>query len=130
MHRRLAIVAGVIFGIIGLALVLLLAVTNTNWGRERVRRIAESALQDAAKRGVVRLGRVSGNLLTGFSIADLSIRDSSGAPFLVADTVSTNYGLRALIGKRLALSDVRLVRPLIVLDRPPEGESTSLYAMG
>ena len=97
----------------------LLVFSNTDYGRERVRRLAESLIQKSAKHGVVKLGRVSGNLLVGFSIADVSIRDSSGAPFLVADTVSLNYGLRAVVLKRLELSEVRLVRPLVVLDKPP-----------
>jgi hypothetical protein len=105
--------------LVSVALVGLLVVSNTDFGRERVRRFAESAIQGAANHGVVRLGRVSGNLLEGFTIADVSIKDSSGAPFLVADTVSLNYGLRAVLLKRLELSDIRLVRPLVVLDKPP-----------
>jgi translocation and assembly module TamB len=105
--------------VIAAVLVGLLVFTNTDYGRERVRRIAQTAIQDAAKHGVVRLGRVTGNLLEGFTIADVSIRDSAGAPFIVADTVSLRYGLAALVSKRLELADIRVVRPLIVLDKPP-----------
>jgi len=118
-RRVLAISMAVVVLLVSVALVGLLIFTNTDYGRERVRTFAQSAIQGAAKHGVVRLGRVSGNLLEGFTIANVSIRDSSGAPFLVADTVSLNYGLRALLLKRLELSDVRLVRPLVVMDRPP-----------
>src|SRR5215203_274835 len=111
MRRRLLII-GVAFVVLVIAagLVGVLVFTNTDYGRERVRRFAESAVQSAAKHGVVKLGRVSGNLLEGFQIADVSIRDSAGAPFLVADTVSLNYGLRAVLFKRIELSEVRLVR--------------------
>jgi autotransporter translocation and assembly factor TamB len=124
MTRRILTIAVVaVVLIVSAALVGLLVFTNTDYGRERVRRFAESAVQGAAKHGVVRLGRVTGNLLEGFTIANVSIKDSTGAPFLVADTVSLNYGLRALLRKRLELTDVRLVRPLVVLDRPP-GDST------
>src|SRR5215203_2301313 len=124
MRRRLLII-GVAFVVLVIAagLVGVLVFTNTDYGRERVRRFAESALQSAAKHGVVKLGRVRGNLLEGFRIADVSIRDSAGAPFLVADTVSLNYGLRAVLFKRIELSEVRLVRPLVVLDKPP-GDGT------
>ena len=118
-RRILAIGAVVVVVLVSVALVGLLVFTNTDYGRERVRTFAQSAIQGAAKHGVVRLGRVSGNLLEGFTIANLSIKDSTGAPFLVADTVSLNYGLLALLLKRLELSDVRLVRPLVVMDRPP-----------
>src|SRR5688572_1292016 len=118
-HRLLVIGAAVGVALVSAVLVGLLVFTNTDYGRERVRRMAQSAVQGAANHGVVRLGRVSGNLLQGFTIANVSIRDSAGAPFLVADSASLTYGLRALLLKRLDLANVRLVRPLIVLDRPP-----------
>jgi translocation and assembly module TamB len=122
--RRL-LISGIIFLVllVSVTLTAMLVLSNTDYGRERVRRFAQSAIQGAANHGVVRLGRVSGNLLEGFTIADVSIKDSAGAPFLVADTVSLNYGLRALVLKRLELSEIRLVRPLVVLDKPP-GDST------
>ena len=101
MARRVLIIGAVVVVVmVTVALAGLLVISNTNYGRERVRRIAQSAIQGAAKHGVVKLGRVSGNLLEGFTIADVSIRDSAGAPFLVADTVSLNYGLRGLLLKR------------------------------
>ena len=126
-RRVLAIAAAFVVLLVSVALVGLLVFTNTNYGRERVRHLAESSIQGAAKHGVVRLGRVTGNLLEGFTIANLSIKDSAGAPFLVADTVSLNYGLRALLLKRLELTDVRLVHPLVVLDRPPGDSSIWNY---
>jgi translocation and assembly module TamB len=115
--RRLALAAAVVVTVFGLALIALTVLTNTDYGREKVRQLAETALQDAAKRGVVRIGKVTGNLLTGFTISNFSIRDSTGAPFLVADSVSTNYGILPIVRKRLELTDVRLVHPLIVLDQ-------------
>src|SRR5690349_16916962 len=126
-RRILTIVAVVVVLIVSVALAGLLVFTNTDYGRERVRTFAQSAVQGAARHGVVRLGRVTGNLLEGFTIANVSIKDSTGAPFLVADTVSLNYGLRALLRKRLELSDVRLVRPLVVLDRPPGDTATTTW---
>jgi hypothetical protein len=118
-RRLLTIGVALVVLVIAAALTGLLIFTNTDYGRERVRRLAQSLIQSSAKHGVVRLGRVSGNLLEGFKIANVSIRDSAGAPFIVADTVSLNYGLRAVLLKRLELSDVRLVRPLVVLDKAP-----------
>ena len=89
-RRALAISAAVVVLLVSVALAGLLIFTNTDYGRERVRVFAQSAIQSAAKHGVVRLGRVSGNLLEGFTIANVSIKDSTGAPFLVAYTVSLN----------------------------------------
>lgn len=128
MARRVLFIAvTVVVGLIAVVLVGLLLFTNTDYGRERVRRLAQSAVQSAAKHGVVRLGTVSGNLLEGFTIANVSIRDSAGAPFLVADSLSVNYGLRALLLKRLELTDLRAVRPLVVLDNPPGDSATWNY---
>ena len=126
-RRILAIGAAVVVLLVSVALVGLLVFTNTDYGRERVRTFAQSAIQGAAKHGVVRLGRVSGNLLEGFTIANVSIKDSAGGPFLVADTVSLSYGLWPLVRKRLELSDVRLVHPLVVMDRPPGDSSIWNY---
>ncbi|MBA3340763.1 MAG: translocation/assembly module TamB domain-containing protein [Gemmatimonadaceae bacterium] len=109
-----------------IAVVLLIAVagvfviTNTEWGREQVRRRAVASLKNSAH-GIVSIGRVSGNLLEGFALHDLVITDSSGAPFVDADEVQARYGLRSLTSSRLDFDDVRLVRPVIVLDRQPGG---------
>lgn len=127
IRRILTALAACIVLLIAAVLTGLLVFTNTDYGRERVRRFAESAIGGAAKHGVVRLGKVTGNLLEGFTIANVSIRDSAGAPFFVADSLSLTYGLRALLLKRLELNDVRVVRPLVVLDRPPGDSATWNY---
>jgi translocation and assembly module TamB len=106
----LAVVVGVLFFF-----------TSTDVGRERVRRIALGALQGRVN-GIVRIGKISGNLLKGLTVADVAITDSAGAPLFTADSVTAAYGLGALASKKVELSGVRLVRPLIVLDRPPGGE--------
>jgi translocation and assembly module TamB len=111
----------VLFGIVALAGITILVLTATDWGHERVRRFALAQLQSRVH-GRVSIGRLSGNLVTGLTIHDLAISDSSGAPFLAAQEASARYALGALISKRIWLDDVRLVRPLIVLDKPPGGE--------
>ncbi|MBW3534712.1 MAG: translocation/assembly module TamB [Gemmatimonadetes bacterium] len=69
--------------------------------------------------GEVEIGRVRGNLLTGATLEDVAIRDSAGGPFLSADTVSLRYSIRSLFRKHLVFSDVRLVRPTVLFDKPP-----------
>ena len=108
-------------GVFALALLLLLVITNTPLGREQVRRYAERSLNEMAN-GRVEIGRASGNLLTGITLAGVEITDSTGAPFLRADTVSTRYSLRALLAEHIVLTDVRLVRPDVVLDKRPGEE--------
>src|SRR5688500_19807566 len=89
--RSLAVIAIV-------ALVVLIAVysiTRTEWGHEQVRRRMLQALQNNTH-GILRIVRVSGNLLEGFTVHDLTITDSAGAPFVDVDSVTTNYVLNTL----------------------------------
>ncbi len=94
--------------------------TNTDWGREQVRKKIVSVLQQNSH-GIIKVGKVTGNLLKGFTLHDLSITDSTGAPFVVAQEASARYTLRALTGKRVEFDDVKLVNAVIVLDRHPGG---------
>ncbi|MGK2935423.1 MAG: translocation/assembly module TamB domain-containing protein, partial [Gemmatimonadaceae bacterium] len=70
-------------------------------------------------RGIISIGEVRGNLLRDVTLIDVSITDSSGAPLIVADTIYTEYGLRALLGKRIVLSDLRIVNAHVVIERFP-----------
>jgi translocation and assembly module TamB len=103
-----------------LALVAVLVLTGTDWGRERVRRMIVSAVESKAH-GRVHLGRVTGNLLKGITFHNFVITDSAGAPFVAVERMSARYKVLRFLKKRIELDDVFLVRPVIVLDRPPEG---------
>ena len=114
--------------LLGITIVLVVLVvggvyvfSNTDYGRERVRGKLLALLQNKIH-GVVRMGEIRGNLLTGAVIKDLSITDSAGVPFLTADEAQARYRLRGFLDKRLAFYDVRLVRPLLMFDKPPGGE--------
>lgn len=62
----------------------LYTLTNTDWGREQVRKRVVATLQDNSH-GIVKIGKVTGNLLNGFTLHDLIITDSAGAPFVKAE---------------------------------------------
>lgn len=116
--KATAIVLGVL---VALAIVAVLVITRTDFGHERVRRLALGILEDRVD-GQVQIGSVSGNLLRGVTLHDVVIADSAGAPFIAIDEAHTGYGLRALLEQRVILDDVVLVRPVIVIDKPPDGE--------
>ena len=116
--RAVLYVLAVILGLLAVAAVLVVIATNTDWGRERVRRQIVSRL-DGMAHGHVQIGRLGGNLLHGLVATDVSITDSAGAPLVTADTVRARYDLGALLQQRIVLHDVRLVDPLIVLDQQP-----------
>jgi len=118
-------VAKVLAAFLGSVLLLIVAavlvLSNTDWGRERVRRIVLRVLEGPVH-GTVQIGRIDGNLLSGFVLRDVAIRDSAGNPFVTAAEMRTRYGLRSLLKKRVELADLALVRPVVILDRAPGGE--------
>lgn len=116
MRRLLKIVAGLLVTLVVLAFVAVFAITNSTWGREQLRTRAVTALNGAAH-GVVKIGAIDGNLLRGLTLRDVSITDSSGAPFVRAKEIRTGYAIRPFISRKIELSDVVFVEPDIVLDR-------------
>ena len=96
-------------------------ITNTNWGRERVRRYVEGLVQRNSH-GLVHIGGVTGNLLKGFTLHDVVITDSARAPFVKIDEAWARYSLSTLRGKKIDFRQVKLVRPIIVLDKQPGGK--------
>jgi translocation and assembly module TamB len=118
MRRWVRVLLIVILVPLALGIFAILFITQTDWGRERVRRFAVSTIQDMID-GEVRIGAVEGNLLRGVRLIDVSIVDADGRPFLAADAISAQIGGRALLRERIDLRNVRLERPVIVLDRRP-----------
>lgn len=93
-------------------------VARTDWGHEKVRRQLVSII-GGKTHGTVKIGRISGNLLTGATMDGVEILDSLGVPFLQVERVSARYSLRTLYSQRLVFDDVTLVRPVLLFDRPP-----------
>ncbi len=115
--RLLAVVAVVALLLLGAAYLL----TNSDWGRERIRRYVMGLIQRSSH-GIVHIGSVTGNLLHGFTLHDVVITDSARAPFIKADEIWARYSLGTLRGKKIEFYEVKLVRPIIVLDRQPGGK--------
>jgi translocation and assembly module TamB len=118
MLQRLARVLVVLLAIVTLALVAVWVVTNTEFGRERVRRFALNSLAGSTH-GIVKLGEVRGNLLSGATITGVSITDSAGRPFLKADSVSARYSIGNFLSKRIQISDLVIYRPDILIEKLP-----------
>ena len=115
--RLIAIVVVVVLLLVGTAYLI----TNSDWGRERVRRYVEGLIQSNSH-GLVHIGSVTGNLLHGVTLHDVVITDSARAPFVKADEIWVKYSLNTLRGKKLEFNDVKLVRPFIVIDKQPGGK--------
>jgi len=118
MRKHLIRTLAVIAAIALLVLIAVYAITETNWGHEQVRRRLQDALQNNSH-GIVRIGRISGNLLKGFTVHDISVTDSAGAPLAKADSLTTSYGLNNLRTKHIEFDDLTLFHPVVILDRKP-----------
>jgi len=119
VRKKHAGIAGlVVAGLVVLAAVGILVLTQTDFGRNFARdRVVDVLTRNS--RGIIKIGDVRGNLLRDVTLIDVSITDSSGAPLIVADTIYTEYGLRALFGKRIQLSGLRIVNAHVMIERLP-----------
>lgn len=104
--------------LVGVALVGVVVLTRTDWGRERMRAFALDRLRSVLD-AQVEIGALEGNPLRRIRLIDVEIRDLEGRPFVSADTIESGFSLRALLRRRIVLEDVRLVRASILLDQPP-----------
>src|SRR6185437_5452763 len=121
-RRGILVGASLISALILIAIIAVLVLTGTDWGRERVRRFAQNQINGMIH-GKATIGRLSGNLLVGMTVHDLAITDSAGEPFVAVESFKANYDILGLVfRKHIWIEDAVLVRPLIVLDRPPGGK--------
>lgn len=121
--RGLAVGIACILFLVLLAGGAILVLSSTDWGHERVRRYAQTLINGQIH-GTARIGRISGNLLTGITIHNFSIVDTAGQPFVAVESIRARYSILSLVRKHIWVRDVIAVRPLIVLDRPATRGST------
>jgi translocation and assembly module TamB len=121
LARRLYRLLVVLSVVAVLAVIAVWIMTNTDFGRERARRLVLSTL-GGATHGIVRIDAVHGNLLSGATFAGVSITDSAGRPFFKADSLTGHYLLRSLIAKRIYVDDLVLYRPRLVVEKLPGGQ--------
>ena len=112
-------IAGITVAVLALLIIgAVLGLTNTDFGRERVRRIAVSSMNKSIH-GVTRIGRIDGNLLRGITLRDLSITDSAGAPFFASPLIQARYSIGNFLSKRIIIDALGVSKPQVVLDKKP-----------
>ncbi len=116
--RRLAKVAAIVLGtLLALAAIVLFVLLDTQFGHEKVGNFAVSQIQNAIH-GRLTVPNVEAGL-SGATFHDVTLTDAKGRPFLRAKEVHARYDLRHLLHKRIYLSSLELVDPVMVLSRPP-----------
>ena len=118
MRRVVQVLLGIVAVVVILVIIALVVLTQTDVGRSRVRSLALDFLRDRIA-GRAQVGRIDGNLLGEFTVSHIVISDSAGQPFLVLDSARVDLDLTALLSRRITISDLTLVRPLVVLTKAP-----------
>lgn len=120
MRRVLRVLLGVIAVVLVVAFVALVVFTGSPFGRERVRQAGLGLMREALN-GEVDVGRIDGNLLDRFSLVDVSIADEQGRPFLTAERVNVRVAIAPLFSKRILITQLDLVDPVITMSKLPDG---------
>ncbi len=120
MIRRLFRLLVVLSVVAILGVVTVWVATNTDFGRERVRRFVVGILQGQTH-GIVKVGEMHGNLLSGATMVRVSITDSAGHPFFKADSLTLRYVMRSFFAQKLLFDDVVVYHPDVVVARLPNG---------
>src|SRR5919199_5056077 len=122
-RRLVAIIsASVILGIAFVVAAVVVSVTQTGFGRERVRQYLIGKVAASMRgRGSMYIGAIHGGFLNGVVVDSIAIRDAEDSLFLSTGPVRVTYDPRDLIDKRLLISHLRVERPTVNLRRHADG---------
>lgn len=126
MNRRALVAlvsAGLMLGIGAAAIGGLVAATQSEGGREWIRRLAEAQLERAF-RAKVHLGTLSGSFLTDLSADSLLITDLNDSVFVAAGPLRVTFDPRDLADGRIILRSLDVQRPFLALRREIGGPWT------
>ena len=105
-RRLVALISAGILLLLGISVIgAILATTQTNLGRARLRALINSQLTSAmGNRGTIYIGRITGSLFTEVVLDSLSIRDEEDSLVAASGPIIMRYDPRDVLDKRLLLS--------------------------
>ncbi|HEX6746992.1 MAG TPA: hypothetical protein VF092_06810 [Longimicrobium sp.] len=116
---------GVLLGVL-LAFLVANIVARTRPGHEWVLRQTLTALGGSIKGGRLVVARVEGNLFEGAKLYGISLRDTQGRAFILADSAFAEYDVRTLLSPKIVIDSLTLYRPRIWVFKMP-GDSLWNY---
>ncbi len=122
-RRLVAIISAAALLLIGvIAAAAVLSVTQTDLGRDYVRRYLQSQVASKlGKRGTMYIGRISGGLVTGVVVDSFAIRDDEDSLFVSAGPIEITYDPRDIVDKRLLVGQLVVHKPFVNLRRHSDG---------
>ena len=91
---------------------------GTDRGREAAVGAGLAAANEALG-GTIVVGKVGGSLIGGLDLVDVEIRDDDGFPLATIERLRLSYGVKDLLGGRIALGKLTLTSPQINLLKRP-----------
>lgn len=123
-RRLVALVSALLMlGIGAAAIGLFVAATQSDGGREMIRRAVEGQLARTVN-GTVHLGRLSGSFLTDLRIDSVRISDVNDSLFFASGPIRLTYDPRDLADGRLIIRSLDAERPYVAVRRDMDGEWT------
>ena len=107
-------------GALGIALLVLgasIAVINTDWGRDLMRRRLESMLKDQFPGGA-KIGRIEGSLFNTLTAFDIELDGRDGKPMVQISALTIDAALRPLVSEHVRVDS--LVIDGLVVDIHPQ----------
>ena len=126
MWRRIFVAAGAGVGLFVLFLVLL--ITAPTFARAVVAPVrawlVQAATQSLSNRinGTLQVGALQGSLLRAPKVADVVVRDPTGAVVMRIDAVRLHYGSLSLLRGRLVIHEIEVIRPHLTLTQGRDGK--------
>ena len=111
-RRLVALISAGILLLLGISVVgAILATTQTDLGRARLRSLINSQLSSAmGSRGTLYIGRITGSLFTEVHLDSLAIRDEEDSLVAASGPIILRYDPRDVLDKRLLLSYLEVNR--------------------
>ncbi|MBA3853555.1 MAG: hypothetical protein C0503_04015 [Gemmatimonas sp.] len=125
-NRRAAVAlvsAGLMIAIGAAAIGALVAATQSEGGREWIRRVAEGQLERALK-AQVHLGTLSGSFITDLRVDSLRIADANDSLFVASGPLRVTFDPRDLADGRIILRSLEVERPFVAARRELDGTWT------
>ncbi len=119
------IIAGILrtalyaFGAVCVLAVAALVSVETPWFKDHARVLLEKEVNRNIN-GELRVGKISGNLLTGITLEDVQVA-GRGSEVFALKSVKLRYRLLPLIYRRISLRSIELGAPRFMLERDSEG---------
>lgn len=115
MSRRRTVVlasAATLFALGGLLAAGVVALTQTGWGREKIRAQA-MALINSKMHGKMYIGHIDGSLFTNLVVDSFAIREMNDSLFLSTGPIHIRFDPRDILDRRIVASEVTIERPVV-----------------